>query len=109
MAYFLSKLIPPRRTFLTDMTQEEARAMRAHQDYWLPHLNAGLVIAMGPVADPEGGWAVLLAMAPSLSFLETAQAEDPALRIGCRFVNFVMPTLRVAPTEPLAPVNSISP
>ncbi len=109
MAYFLSKLIPPRKTFSQDMMPAEARAMRAHQDYWLPHLDAGLVIAMGPVADPEGGWTVMIAVAPSLVWLEEAQRGDPALAIGCRFENLVMPALKVAPAEPLAPVSSISP
>ena len=48
MPYFLTKLIPPRASFLADMSAEERAAMLAHQDYWLPHLNAGLVVAMGP-------------------------------------------------------------
>lgn len=111
MPYFFGKLIPPRKSFVQDMSAEEAGLMRAHVDYWLPHVNAGLVIALGPVADPAGGWGLMIANAPSLSWLERAQAEDPVIKAGAgfRFENFLMPALRVAPVEPLAPVSSISP
>ena len=111
MAYFLTKLVPPRPSFVAEMTDEEARLMRAHADYWLPHLGAGIVLAMGPVADPAGGWGVMIANAPSLSWLEKEEANDPAILagIGFRYENFSMPAIRVAPVEPLAPVSSISP
>jgi len=111
MPYFLAKLIPPRASFTQDMSAEEASVMRSHADYWLPHVNAGLVIAMGPVADPAGGYGVMIANAPSLSWLERAQADDPAIRAGAgfHFENFGMPAIRVAPVEPLLPVSSVSP
>jgi hypothetical protein len=111
MAWFLSKLIPPRPSFLADMSEEERAVMLAHQDYWLPQLNAGLVLAMGPVVDPNGAYGVMLANVPSLKMLEAWQAQDPALLagLGFAFENYPMPSLRVAPVEPLAPVSSISP
>ena len=89
MAYFLVKLIPPRKTFNDDMTEDERRVMRAHVDYWLPHLNAGLVIAMGPVADPEGVWGVMIANAPSRGWLEGVQAR---IRRSAPASGFVMRT-----------------
>ena len=111
MPYFLCKLIPPRPTFPLDMSRAERAVMLAHQDYWLPHLNAGLVIVMGPVADPAGAYGVMIAHAPSQKMLEDWQAKDPAIlsQLDFRFENYPMPTARVAPTEPLAPVSSISP
>lgn len=110
MTYVLSKFVPPRKTFISDATAEELRVMSAHADYWAPHLGAGIVVAMGPVKDPEGDWGVFIANAPSLAWLERMQAEDPALRgLGFRFENFIMPSLRVAPVEPLAPVSSVTP
>ncbi len=54
MPYFLSKLIPPRPTFPLDMSEQERAVMLAHQDYWLPQVNAGLVLVMGPVPTPRG-------------------------------------------------------
>ena len=59
--------------------------MLAHQDYWLPQLNAGLVLAMGPVADPNGDYGVMLANVPSLKMLEDWQAKDPAILSRARF------------------------
>ena len=110
MAYFLSKLIPPRATFLADMSEAERALMFAHQDYWLPQVNAGLVIAMGPVADPKGPYGVMIVNAPSLKMLEDWQAKDPVVLAGLNFAfeNYPMPSIRVAPIEPLAPVSSVS-
>ena len=110
MPYFLSKLTSPRPAAL-DASEAERVAMLAHQDYWLPFLNAGLVIVMGPVDDGQGGYRVMIAHAPSLKMLERWQAKDPAILSGLdfSFENYPMPTARVAPTEPLAPVSSISP
>jgi uncharacterized protein YciI len=110
MPYFLCKLIPP-HTAALDKSDAVRGATLAHQDYWLPYLNAGLVIVMGPVDDPGGGYSVMIAHAPSLKMLEDWQADDPAILSGLdfRFENYPMPTAHVAPTEPLAPVSSISP
>ncbi|MDE3177501.1 MAG: hypothetical protein KGM15_15480, partial [Pseudomonadota bacterium] len=93
------------------MSEAERGVMLAHQDYWLPQINAGLVIAMGPVADPKGAYGVMIVNAPSLKMLEDWQSQDPAILSahGFAFETYQMPALRVAPTEPLAPVNSISP
>ncbi len=111
MAYFLSKLLPPRPTFPLDMSGEERAIMLAHQDYWLPQVNAGLVLVMGPVLDPVGAYGVMIANIPSLKMLEDWQADDPAVLSGRGFAyeNHPMPSIRVAPLEPLAPVSSISP
>ena len=110
MAYFLSKLTPPRPTFLADMSAEERDAMLAHQDYWLPHVNAGLVLVMGPVIDPKGAYGVMIVNTPSLKLLEDWEASDPIILAGRGFAfeNYPMPALKVAPIEPLAPVSSIS-
>lgn len=110
MTYVLSKFVPPRATFISDATPEELEVMRAHADYWAPHLGAGIIVAMGPVMDPAGHWGVFIANAPSVTWLERMQADDPArVALGFRFENFIMPSLQVAPVEPLAPVFSVTP
>jgi hypothetical protein len=111
MPYFLIRLIPPRPCLLADMSEEERGVMLAHQDYWLPQVNAGLIIAMGPVADPRGGYGVMVAHVPSIKMLEDWESKDPAILsgLGFAFENFPMPSIQVAPIEPLAPVSSISP
>ena len=84
--------------------------MLAHQDYWLPHVDAGLVIAMGPVADPAGRLGrrdrrrALVARSS-----RRWQAEDPAILGRARLR--VTKTFRCRrsgsrPIEPLAPVSS---
>ncbi len=73
--------------------------------------SAGLVIVMGPVVDPAGGYGLMIANAPSLGWLQRAQADDPVIKAGAGFAyeNYPMPSIRVAPVEPLAPVSSVSP
>jgi hypothetical protein len=108
MPYFLCKLIPAPSL---DTSEVGRSVMLSHQDYWLSYLNAGLVIVMGPVNDPQGAYDMMVAHAPSLKMLEDWQADDPAILSGRDFIyeNYPMPTARVAPTEPLAPVSSVSP
>ena len=111
MPHFLCKLIPPRKSFAVDMTAEERETMLAHQDYWRPRVDAGEVIAMGPVADPAGLYGVAIIEAATQRQLESWQAGDPAIRAGLGFVyeNFPMPSIRTAPIQPLAPVFSVTP
>ncbi len=85
--------------------------MLAHQDYWLPRLNEGAVIAMGSVADPAGMWGVAIVNAPSREALESWQAADPVILsgLGFSYEAHSMPSIRVCPIEPLAPVSSVTP
>jgi len=109
--HFLCKLMPPRKTFIADMTAKERDAMLGHQDYWRPRVDAGVVIAMGPVGDPDGVWGVAIIDAPSLEELQAWQARDPAIlaAVGLAYVNFPMFSIRHAPIQPLAPVSSVTP
>src|SRR6185295_8410074 len=54
--YFFCRLIPPRPTFGTDMTDVEKTAMRAHVAYWTEIAKTGAAVVFGPVADPAGVW-----------------------------------------------------
>jgi uncharacterized protein YciI len=111
MPHYLCKLIPPRPTFIADMTLEELQVMRGHREYWMPRVETGVVIAMGPVADPTGGYGVAIIDAPSLVALEAMQAGDPAIASGRGFSyqNSLMPTISVRPSMPLAPIHSVTP
>jgi uncharacterized protein len=111
MPHFLCKLKPPRPTFVTDMTPEEALIMRRHREYWTPRVEIGVVIAMGPVADPSGGYGVAIIEASSLAALEAMQASDPAImsRRGFVYENLLMPMIAVRPSMPLAPIDSVTP
>jgi uncharacterized protein len=111
MAYFFCKLIPPRKTFLADVSEDERALMAAHRDYWRPFVESGLVIAMGPVADPGGAYGVMIVDAASAATLGALQANDPVIRAdrGYAFETFSMPGLATTRLEPLASVRSVTP
>lgn len=56
---FLYKLIPPRPTFVQDMTEAEIKAMEEHAVYWKGLTDRGIAIAFGLVLDPKGPWGLL--------------------------------------------------
>src|ERR1700733_13079494 len=111
MPHYLCKLRPPRRTFMDDMTPDEAVLMRAHREYWTPRVETGVVIAMGPVADPVGGHGVAIIEAASAAALEARQEADPGIVAGRVFAyeNCRMLGVAVRPSQPLAPITSVSP
>lgn len=75
--YFL-KLNPPRASFTTDMTAEERAIMQQHVAYWMPYVQDGTVIVLGPVMDPKGGYGVAVISVDSKEQLDTMIAKDPA-------------------------------
>ena len=76
--YFFLKLIPPRASFTRDMTDAERAVMHAHIAYWAPHVEAGTMIVMGPVADPKGGWGLGVIGVESEEQLSQLIKNDPA-------------------------------
>jgi uncharacterized protein len=111
MPHYLCKLAPPRPTFLNDMTPADTALMRAHREYWTPRVETGVVVVMGPVADPSGGYGVAIIEASSWAALEAMQASDPVIEAGCGFSydNHLMPTVAVRPSMQLAPITSVTP
>jgi uncharacterized protein len=111
MPHFFCKLRPPRATFISGMTSDEAQLMRAHREYWTPRVETGVVVAMGPVADPAGGYGIAIIEAASETALETMQAGDPVIsaRRGFVYENSRMLGIAVRPSQPLAPITSVSP
>ncbi len=95
LRYFLCRLLPPRATFMQDMTSDERAVMQAHVQYWRGKLAEGRVVAFGPVADPAGGWGVGVVAASDDAELRRFQDEDPAVRsnIGLRYEALPMVTV----------------
>ncbi len=75
--YFL-KLNPPRTSFTLDMTPEERSIMQAHVQYWMPYVQDGTIIVLGPVADPKGGYGIAVIAVQDNSRLDELVAADPA-------------------------------
>ena len=111
MPHYFCKLKPPRTTFVTDMTSDEAQLMRAHREYWTPRVETGVVVAMGPVADPDGGYGVAIIEAGSEAALEAMQEADPVIADGRGFAyeNRRMLGIAVRPSQPLTPITSVTP
>jgi uncharacterized protein YciI len=85
--YFLAKLIPPRPSFTTDMTEEERQIMMDHGAYLRKYVEAGTVIVMGPVLDPAGPWGLAVFGAGSEDQVLSITARDPTLlsKLGFRW------------------------
>lgn len=111
MPHFFCRLKPPRADFLADMDEDELLVMRRHREYWMPRVEIGVVIAMGPVADPSGGYGIAIVEATSRMALDAMLRSDPALlsQRGFSYDVFPMPALAARPSLPLAPVHSVSP
>ncbi len=76
--HFFLKLNPPRASFTLDMTAEERAVMQAHASYWMPYVQDGTVIVLGPVADPKGGYGIMVIEVTDKTRVDQLTAEDPA-------------------------------
>ena len=76
--HFFVKLIPPRSTFITDMTDPEKSIMQQHVIYWGELLEKGIAIAYGPVLDPKGAYGVGVLCVNSDDELQQVIINDPA-------------------------------
>jgi uncharacterized protein YciI len=100
MAFFLMKLIPPRRSFPADANTSELEAMDRHSDYIRHLVDTGVVFAAGPVMDPEGTWGVAIAEADDEAEARRLCADDPVIRAGLGFRWDILPMASL-----LAPVG----
>jgi len=93
--FFMSRLMPPRPTFMLDMSSEEREVMMAHALYWRKLLAEGSAIAFGPVGGPSGGFGLGILRATDEAALLALQAEDPAIlaKRGFTYENAPMVTL----------------
>jgi hypothetical protein len=91
MTTFFCRLNPPRSTFASDMTPDEAALMREHAEYWRRGRTPGHVKAFGLVADPQGAYGIGI-----VEFSDEAQARrftanDPVIHAGRGFHYDVSP------------------
>jgi uncharacterized protein YciI len=82
MSHFLYKLIPPRPTFDTDMSDTEAAIMGQHMAYWQDLLERGRVVVFGPVSDPVGTWGLGVVEAETEDDARALGVDDPAVASG---------------------------
>ena len=92
--YFLLKLIAPRPTFATDMTETEKQVMQEHSAYLQGYVDRGTVIVMGPVLNPEGPWGVAVVEVSSEDEIRSIIEKDPTILSGLGFRYRIYPMLR---------------
>jgi uncharacterized protein YndB with AHSA1/START domain len=90
-AYFLFRLLPPRPSFIRDITPEEMNLMRSHSVYWRSKLSEGKAIAFGPVADPAGSWGVGILRVSGLDEAQALTADDPVMKADSGFHYEILP------------------
>ena len=76
--HFFLKLLPPRSSFMMDMTDAERAIMQQHVQYWGQLLQKGTAIAYGPVLDPKGGYGVGIICVDTDEELRQVLKDDPA-------------------------------
>ena len=111
MTYFLCKLLPPRKSFIADMSPEEFALMGAHQKYWSEFVANGEVIALGPVADSAGSWGLAIIESDNEQRVTALQAKDPVIisQLGFAYENHLMPMLALRSAQLRQPVSSVTP
>lgn len=93
--FWFARLLPPRPTFMQDMTADERALMGAHSQYWRELHAKGIAIAFGPVGGPHGGFGAGFFKAPDEATLAALQADDPVIKanVGFAYETSPMPAL----------------
>jgi uncharacterized protein YciI len=80
MPAFFCKLIPPRTTFVQDITPAEMEVMGRHAAYWKRLIEQGTqVFALGLVLDPAGAFGVGIVEAKDVAAVRALADADPAI------------------------------
>jgi putative oxidoreductase len=110
MHHFLYKLNAPRTTFPADITPLEADLMQRHAAYWQAQMQLGRLIAIGPVADPQGTYGIAILWLESDLLAKVLGENDPAIlaQAGFSFEIHAMPRLVLAQNPPIEP-DAVSP
>jgi uncharacterized protein YciI len=82
MSTFAFRLIPPRPTFVLDMTDEERDVMERHAAHWQGYIESGRMVIFGPVLDGTGSWGLGVVEAESADEVRAVADSDPAVTSG---------------------------
>jgi uncharacterized protein YciI len=82
MKHYLCKYIPPRADFLATMTADERQWMTQHGSYLNELLEQGVVVAHGPVIDPDGSYGVSLYQIEDDQDIAAITSQDPIVKNG---------------------------
>jgi len=80
MQAFFCKLVPPRTTFVQDLTPAEREVMGRHAAYWKRLIERGTqVFALGLVLDPAGAFGVGIVEVEDMAAMRALTEHDPAI------------------------------
>ena len=82
MPTFVFRLKAPRPNFALDMSDEEREIMGGHAACWRPHIEAGRMVAFGPVLDGSGSWGLGVVEADDEEEIRRFAAGDPVVVTG---------------------------
>ena len=88
---FFCKLLPPRPTFLQDMSDSEGRLMQEHAAYWRRWMESGNILAFGVVADPAGVFGAGMVEFESREAVQAFIDGDPTIRAEAGFAFEIHP------------------
>ena len=80
--HYFFKLIPPRPTFMQDLTDEERRLMDEHGRYFQEHFAAGKVLLFGPVMASTGAFGLGILEVDDEQQARQFGEGDPSVRAG---------------------------
>jgi uncharacterized protein YciI len=87
--YFVLYLNPLRKDFAQTMTDDERNIMLQHIAYWKKYLEQGIMLAFGPVLDPNEVYGLGIVEVDSEEQLVSLMNNDPASKIN-RYEYFPM-------------------
>lgn len=94
MKNYLCKFIPPRVNFLNTLSEEEMRLMKEHGAFLDRLLEAGIVVAHGPVIEGNNGYGVSLYRIEDDADISQYTSEDPIVKSGIgHYEHYFMPHL----------------
>jgi uncharacterized protein len=79
MPHYFVKLIPPRPTFVQDMSPEEGRLMGEHGKAMRTHFDAGRLLIYGPVMAPGSSFGMAVFDAAEESEVHRLMDADPTI------------------------------
>ncbi len=84
--HFVYRLIPPRPTFASDMSDGEKAVMGDHAAYWTTLFGDGRVVVFGAVLEAAGVWGLAVVEADTVDDVRAIAEDDPAVKTRtCRF------------------------
>ncbi len=92
--HFYAKLIAPRPTFASDITEPERALMAQHGAYCQQQFEAGKLLMFGPVAAPDGAFGVGILEVADEAEARQVFENDPSVIAGMN--RFEIYPMRVA-------------